>query len=91
MCNVGIIKLGTHRKKQLSEQIDTLLLEIHRLERIHKTLPAQPVEDKLSDLRDRLKSVLMDKAKAQLVCCRRVFYEYGNKPSRILANALKST
>lgn len=44
-----------------------------------------------NSLRDELNLLLMDKAKAKLTFCRRAFYEYGNKSSKMLANALRET
>lgn len=63
------IKLGTHRKKLLCAQIDTLLMDIHKLEQIHKASLAQ-VADQLSDVRDKRNSLLTEKAKAKLTSCR---------------------
>lgn len=86
-----LISLGAHRKRSLGAKLDTLLGEIRILEQAHKKSHAQQTEEKLSGLRGELNLLLIDKAKAKLARCRRVYYEYGNKPSRVLANALRET
>lgn len=68
-----------------------MIKEIQVLELTHKKSLAQQTEEKLARLWEELKLLLMDKAKAKLTRCRRAFYEYGNKPSRMLANALRDT
>lgn len=83
-----LISLGDHSKPLLTAQIDSSLLRDIG-ETAHKKSQAQQTEEKLSRLRDELNPLLMDKAKAQLIRCRRTFCEFGNKLSRMLANALR--
>lgn len=71
--------------------MESLLGEIRRLEMVDKKSRVLQTEEKLSSLRDKLNLLLMDKAKASLRRCKQAFYEYGNKPSRMLANALRET
>lgn len=73
----------------MSAQIESLLGEIRVLELAHKKSHAQQIEEKLMLLREKLNILLMEKAK--LTRCRRALYKYGNKPSRMLANALERT
>lgn len=40
-------------------------------------------------MRNRLKALLQVRTKTALAKCRRNFYEHGNKPSRLLARALR--
>lgn len=86
-----LISLGAHRKRMRNEQIESLLKRIQGLEVVHKKSQAQQTEEKLVGLREELNLLLIDKAKAKLTRCRWTFYEFGNKPSRMLANALRET
>lgn len=85
------ISLGTHRKWKLNEQIDLLLKRIRELEVIHKKSQAQTIEQELAGLREKLNLQLIEKAKSKLIKGRRTFQEFGNKPGRLLANALRET
>lgn len=84
-----LISLGAHKKKKLNEQIETLLKKIREVELIHKKSQTQQIEEKLNGLREDLNSLLIEQAKAKLKCGRWTLYEFGNKPSRMLAKALK--
>lgn len=75
----------------LNEQIESLLKRIRGLEVVHKKSQAQKIEEKLVGLCEELNLLLNNKAKAKLTRGRRTFYEFGNKPSKMLANALRET
>lgn len=67
------------------------LKEFGEVELIHKKSQTQEIEEKLSGLREDLNSLLIEQAKGKLKRGRRTLYEFGNKPSRMLAKALKDT
>lgn len=46
--------------------------------------------EKLAKTREKRNDLLSEKMRAQLSRCKRVFYEYGNKAMKLLANALRS-
>ena len=83
--------MGTRRKRRIGIRMETLLREIRKLERVHKKSLAIQIEEKLRQARDELNLLLTDNAKTSLRRCKRAFYEYGNKPSRMLARALRET
>ncbi|XP_040178291.1 uncharacterized protein LOC120910599, partial [Rana temporaria] len=86
-----LISMGTQRKRKIGRQIETLLGEIRKLENVHKKTLAIQIEEKLRQTREELNLLLTDNAKASLKRGKRAFYEYGNKPSRMLARALRET
>lgn len=68
-----LLNWGPNVKSDLQNKLTPSSWDIYKLERVHKASPTQPGEDKYSDLRDKLNSVLAEKAKVQLVKCRRAF------------------
>lgn len=59
--------------------------------KLHKKSQAQLIEQDLDEIQEKLNVLLIDKAKAKLTRGRRTFYEFGNKPGRMLANTLRET
>ncbi|KAM5151827.1 otoancorin [Mantella aurantiaca] len=83
-----LIAQGTRLKKIRSQDIKRGLERIEELERKHKKTPLSEIFVQLSEARCSLLSILHQKTLKARDKTRRLFYEFGDKPSKLLARAL---
>lgn len=83
--------MESNRKKAHTAQIDFLTAKICEMESVLKQSLARSLADYLVATMDTLNDILLNKARACIARCKRAFYEFGNKLSRMLARALSST
>ncbi|KAI5611434.1 hypothetical protein C0J50_11822, partial [Silurus asotus] len=81
-----IISFTTRRKKQKAENRRTLEEEVKRLELIHKFSPTQNNWNLLIGARSKLN--YSEHVKKLVMFSRQRFYQFGNKPSHLLAYQL---
>ncbi|XP_063806719.1 synaptotagmin-like protein 2 [Pseudophryne corroboree] len=85
-----LIQLGSFVKKNSQALITTLLHKIHTLETRHKTSLTPSDLTELSAARAQLRTTLNNKTEASLRRCNSKYYKWGNKPGRLLAQALRT-
>uniref|UniRef100_A0A8C5LRZ6 Reverse transcriptase n=1 Tax=Leptobrachium leishanense TaxID=445787 RepID=A0A8C5LRZ6_9ANUR len=85
-----LIQQGARRKRERTEQQESLLQRIAALERSHKLHSDDDVYAELLDLRSQLRSLFNNRAQKAFLTVRKTFHEHGNKCGRLLANALRT-
>lgn len=86
-----LVKIGTIRKQQRIKRTEELYGKLKELELRHRAVMDRDTWAELTQIRMELNELLLDRVKAQMSKSRRLFYEFGNKPGRMLANALKDS
>lgn len=74
------------RAKALSE----LTAKLHDCEKRHKNHPDKALETEVTNIREQIREYSLFQSKNILLKSRRTFYEYGDKCSRTLANAIRT-
>lgn len=81
--------MGSRKKRERTFQQSKLLSEIKELEQQHKARQSQAVFHTLTLKREELNSLFHIEQKQQARIVAQCFYEWGNKPSRLLARSLQ--
>lgn len=85
-----LISMAARRNKLRQNSINNLTDQINCLEKKHKQSLAIDTLSELLKLREELLLLLEKKIKRNLNFSRKVFYEFGNKSSKLLANTIDS-
>lgn len=83
-----LISQGSKLKNEPTKQLNTLLAKIHQLKAMHKKMLATTTLADLQILCNKFNILLLHKMKAIATKMKHHFYEWGNKLSRLVANAL---
>lgn len=84
-----LISYTSARKKAANERASQLQKELTTLEQSHKQAPTEDNLRKLNAVKTDLNLIQTEQVKKLLFFTRQRYYEYGNKPSRLLAYQLK--
>lgn len=85
-----LIAIASKRRRERQAHISILSKRIQNLEKIHKKTRALSTLEELTQVRTELKEVLHKQIKRKYILSQKIFYEHGNKSSKILARALRA-
>lgn len=83
-----LISLASALKHEKRKHMNDLLAKIQTLERAHKLYLAQHTHHELTETRKLLLEELGQKMRSKYTLSQKLFYEYSNKSSHLLAQAL---
>lgn len=84
------LALKTSRKKAHQARTKNLIQKIKTLELAHKQTQAQHTCHDLTQTREPLLAALSHKTKCKFVLQQKLFYEFGNKSGKYLANTIQT-
>lgn len=84
-----LIKHGSRLKKEASFKLQKLLSELHDLESFHKSTHLDADLRELTHVSHEILQLMEQKHKCFKQMCSGSFYEWGNKPGKLLARALR--
>lgn len=85
-----LIKHGHRVKQDKAQTLTSLLSKLHVLEKQNKPCPDHLAAVGLNRLREQIRDLSLFQAKKRLLKAHRTFYEFGDKCSRSLANAIRT-
>lgn len=85
----NIISYTSARKRATKKCMMGLMSELSKFGQLHKQHPSEDNFKKLHDIRNKLNILQTEQTKKLLSFTKQKYFEFGNKPSRLLAHQLK--
>lgn len=85
-----LLSISANRNKLNRSHIADLTARIHVLEQAHKASVADALLTELTQAREELLEALNKSLKRKFLLTQKLYYEFGNKSSKLLARALQS-